>query len=181
VLTVQQGASGALALLSLVVALAFALFVARWGRVWAGVGIVLLAAAAGLAWSPLTRPAQSAPQASGGIIPSEAWSAERLAALRAQNRPVFVNFTAAWCVNCKANEAGSLSSPRVAAAFRAGNVVYLKADWTTRDAAIAAELARHGRAGIPLYLYYAPGAQTPRILPPWLTENLLLQTVAPSS
>jgi thiol:disulfide interchange protein DsbD len=82
-------------------------------------------------------------------------------------------------VTCTVNEASSLRSARVVQAFRKSNVAYLKGDWTSRDSAIAAELQRHGRAGVPLYLYYAPGAETPRVLPQLLTESLLLQMVEP--
>ena len=74
----------------------------------------------------------------------------------AKGRGVFVNFTAAWCVTCKVNEVAALSRPRVARAFAERNVAYSKADWTNRDDDIAAALAEHGRAGVPLYLYYPP-------------------------
>jgi thiol:disulfide interchange protein DsbD len=90
---------------------------------------------------------------------------------------VFVNFTAAWCISCKVNEAIALSRPRVADAFARANIAYLKGDWTNRDAAIAAELEAHGRAGVPLYLYYPPYADRPQVLPQLLTENLLLKTI----
>jgi thiol:disulfide interchange protein len=84
-----------------------------------------------------------------------------------------VNFTAAWCVTCKVNEAAAFT-PRTAQAFASANVAYLEADWTNRSDAIAAALAEHGRAGVPLYLYYPPRGE-PRVLPQLLSEDLILE------
>jgi thiol:disulfide interchange protein len=117
-----------------------------------------------------TRPAVAAEQ--GAVVPFEAWSPQRLAELRAQGRPAFVNFTAAWCVTCQVNEQVALSTQEVAGAFQRTGAVYLKADWTNRDAAIARELEAHGRAGVPLYLYYPAGGAEPRVLPQLLTPGL---------
>ena len=83
---------------------------------------------------------------------------------------------AAWCITCKANELAALRSARLAQAFETHNVAYLEGDWTNRDDAIAAELAAHGRAGVPLYLYYPPGGE-PRVLPQVLTESLMIETI----
>ncbi|MGE5500588.1 MAG: thioredoxin family protein, partial [Ignavibacteriales bacterium] len=110
-------------------------------------------------------------------IPSEAWSPKRLAELRAQGKPVFVNFTAAWCVTCQVNEQVALSTAEVADAFARTGTVYLKADWTNRDATIARELAAHGRAGVPLYLYYPPSGAEPRVLPQLLTPGLVVEAL----
>lgn len=170
VLTQQTGANGALALLCLAAALAFALFVARWGRAWLIAGLVVLLFTGALAWRPLLG------AASPPMLVAEAWSPARVEALRAEGRPIFVNFTAAWCVTCKVNEATSLMRPRVAEAFDVANVAYLVADWTNRDAEIAAALAAHGRAGVPLYIYYPSGGE-PRVLPQVLSEALLLELV----
>jgi thiol:disulfide interchange protein DsbD len=112
------------------------------------------------------------------VLASEPWSPARVAALRAENRGVFVNFTAAWCVTCKVNEAAALANPRVAQAFAEAGAVYLVADWTNRDETIAAALAEHGRAGVPLYLYYPPGGGDPVILPQVLSESMILETIA---
>ncbi|HVY84232.1 MAG TPA: protein-disulfide reductase DsbD domain-containing protein [Caulobacterales bacterium] len=171
VLTQQAGANGMAALAMLALALAFAVFVGRWGRVGAIVGLAVLALGIGLAWRPLTDPPANHPRAT-----EEAWSAERVAAAQSEGRGVFVNFTAAWCATCKVNEALAFT-PRVHQAFAAKNIVYLEGDWTNRDAAIAAELARHGRAGVPLYLYYAPGAADPVVLPQTLTEGAVLNAI----
>lgn len=110
-------------------------------------------------------------------LPSEPWSPERVAALRAEGRPVFVNFTAAWCVTCQVNDAAAIARPATAAAFKAANAVYLVADWTSRDAAIAAALAEHGRAGVPLYLVYGADGSDPVVLPQLLTEGMVLKAI----
>jgi thiol:disulfide interchange protein DsbD len=170
VLAQQSGATGVLALLASAIALAFALVVARWGRIWLVAGAVVLALTVLFAWKPLTE--VHVPTAT-----SQTWSAVRIAELRAQGRPVFVNFTAAWCITCKVNEATTFSSPRVRDAMRARGVVYLEADWTNRDVAIAAELAAHGRAGVPLYLYYPPGGGDPVVLPQVLNEAAVLVAI----
>jgi thiol:disulfide interchange protein DsbD len=100
----------------------------------------------------------------------EAWSPQRVAELTAAGTPVFVNFTADWCVTCKVNERTALASESLAAAFAAKGVVYLKADWTARDDVIAQTLKSYGRTGVPLYLAYQSGAAEPQILPQVLTE-----------
>jgi thiol:disulfide interchange protein/DsbC/DsbD-like thiol-disulfide interchange protein len=170
VVTEQAGATGVLALLSLATALGFALFVARWGRVWAIVGLIALAMVTAFSWRPL------AGIESTRVLASEPWSAARVEQLRAEGRGVFVNFTAAWCVTCKVNEATSLARPRVAEAFARADAVYLVADWTNRDDEIASVLASHGRAGVPLYLYYPGDGGEPIVLPQILTESLLIAT-----
>lgn len=92
-----------------------------------------------------------------------------------------MNFTAAWCVTCKVNEGAALSSQRVAQAFADEDIAYLKGDWTNRDDAIAAALAEHGRAGVPLYLFYPAGGGSPEVLPQLLTEGLILDVIAGGS
>ena len=88
-----------------------------------------------------------------------------------------VDFTADWCVTCKVNEGTALKGQRVIDAFKASNAVYLRADWTKRDAVIAAALAEHGRAGVPLYLVYPKGGGEPAVLPQLLTEGLVIEAI----
>ncbi|MBX9576376.1 MAG: thioredoxin family protein [Caulobacteraceae bacterium] len=114
-------------------------------------------------------------------LPSQPWAAEAVAAARAEGRPVLVNFTADWCVTCKINERAALSSGRVGQALEAANAVYLVGDWTRRDDVIAAELARHGRSGVPLYLLYPAGGGEPRILPQLLTEGTVVRALEETS
>jgi len=90
---------------------------------------------------------------------------------------VLVNFTADWCVTCKINERVALTSGQVRAAMDETNAVYLVGDWTVRDPAITRELERHGRSGVPLYLLYAPGTDTPRVLPQLLTPGLVAEAI----
>ena len=110
-------------------------------------------------------------------VPSQPYSPERLAALRAEGRPVFVNFTAAWCITCLVNEEIAFSDPAVAEAFAASDVAYLKADWTNRDPTITAALAEQGRSGVPLYLVYPAAGGAPEILPQILTAQTVLDAV----
>lgn len=134
------------------------------------IGLLALLAVGGLAWASVAP--RETPQA-GEALASDAWSPERLAALRAGGRPVLVNFTADWCLSCKTNEATALSSRRVAEALEETNAAYLVADWTRRDDAIAAELARHGRSGVPLYLVYPANGGEPEVLPQLLTDGMV--------
>jgi len=177
VLAQQTGAAGAAALLMAALAIGFAIYVARWGRAWMIAGLAVLAVVAFISWRPLVGVQQVA------HLEAEPWSAARVAELQAEGRPVFVNFTAAWCVTCKANEAAALSSPRVAQAFADSNIAYLKADWTNRDETIAAELARHGTVGVPLYLYYPPSAAEPVVLEIGivLSEATVIDTISGGS
>jgi DsbC/DsbD-like thiol-disulfide interchange protein/cytochrome c biogenesis protein CcdA len=170
VLAEQTGAVGVQSLLNVAAALAFLLFVGKWGRVWLVIGALVLVGALALSWRPILGVERES------ALVSEPWSPARVAELRSEGRGVFVNFTAAWCITCKANELAALSSPRVIQAFETENVAYLVADWTNRDETIAAALAEHGRAGVPLYLYYSSQSE-PIILPQILSEALILETI----
>ncbi|HYD86921.1 MAG TPA: protein-disulfide reductase DsbD domain-containing protein [Vitreimonas sp.] len=169
VMAAQTGPLGVLALLSFATALAFVFFVARWGRVWLIAGAALIALTGAVMWRPMLGIESTA------TLVSEPWSPARVAGLRGEGRAMFVNFTAAWCVTCKVNEAAAFT-PRVAQAFANSDVAYLEADWTNRDDTIAAALAEHGRAGVPLYLYYPPQGE-PRILAQLLSEDIILETL----
>ncbi len=139
--------------------------------------LVFLGALALIVVLAMEKPQSSAPSEAGidaaATTPYEPWSPERLAALRAEGRPVFVNFTAAWCVTCQVNETSSLQTQMVADALKRTNAVYLKADWTNRDATIAAALAEHGRAGVPLYLVYGADGSEAVVLPQLLTAGMV--------
>jgi thiol:disulfide interchange protein DsbD len=141
-------------------------------------GVLALIAAAGAVWpnyaAPTADVAESGAQAS---VPYEAWSPEKVAAAQAAGKPVFVNFTAAWCVTCQVNEKVALSRQGVADAFKQTGAVYLKGDWTKKDDVIEAELARHGRAGVPLYLVYGVRGGEPVILPQILTEGFVVRAL----
>ena len=128
-------------------------------------------------------PAASAPAAAsteisaGPGLAAEPWSPEKVKELQAQGKVVMVDFTADWCVTCKVNEGTALKGQRLVDAFKTSDAVLLRADWTKRDAVIAAALAEHGRAGVPLYLVYPKGGGEPVILPQLLTEGLVIEAV----
>lgn len=128
----------------------------------------------------LVKPQPAEAPASAAVSAAEAYSAERLAELRAQNKPVFVNLTASWCISCLVNERVALSRPEVKDAFAKAGVAYLKGDWTREDPKITTVLKAHGRSGVPLYLYYAPGAAEAQVLPQILTPGLVIEAVSPA-
>jgi thiol:disulfide interchange protein len=109
----------------------------------------------------------------------QAFSPEAVAAARAEGRPVFIDFTATWCLTCQVNDVVGLRPASVVEGFRQRGVVAFKADWTSYDENITAELARYGRGSVPLYVLYAPGAAEPHILPEGisLTPGVVLRTL----
>ena len=145
----------------------------------AGAGLAMLCAGAILMGLGTMLPPETRAVETGGD--SEPFTPPRLAALRAEGRPVFVNLTAAWCITCLVNERMAIGGDTVRRAFAAKQVVYLKGDWTRQDPAITAFLREQGRDGVPLYLYYAPKAAAAEILPQILTESLILSVVDPAS
>ena len=143
-----------------------------WSTVGAAASLAL--AIALVSFGPFEPPATAARSSTApGSLASTPYSPAKLAALRAAGTPVLVNFTAAWCVTCQVNERVAFSSGEVASALKRAGAVYLVADWTNRDPRIAKALADEGRIGVPLYLYYPPGAAQPTILPQLLTPALL--------
>ncbi len=184
VLAQQSGPTGLALALAGMVLIGFAVWLARqvtgaqrsWGRIaygaLAGLALVAALATVPVIGSPVV--AATAPSTNDGSAADgewQAWSPDRFAALRAEGKPVFVNFTAAWCITCLVNERTALSSETVRNKFAASGVVRLKGDWTKRDPAITEALARFGRSGVPLYvLYPADKAKPPVVLPQILTE-----------
>jgi thiol:disulfide interchange protein DsbD len=145
-----------------------------------GAGVLLLALrcrpVAALAVLLLLPFLHTAPIATLTLPGAEPYSAARLAALRTENRPVFIDLTAAWCVTCLVNEHTTLLSPQVRAAFAVHHVALLVGDWTDRDPAVTALLAANHRAGVPLYVYYPPGGGSRllgQILSPGMVESVL--------
>jgi thiol:disulfide interchange protein DsbD len=122
-------------------------------------------------------PAEASGASSNLPLHGEAWTPAREAALRGEGRAVLVNFTAAWCVTCQVNERVAFRSEEVAKAFADGNAAYLEADWTAQDAVIAKTLAAHGRAGVPLYLFYPAKGGAPEVLPQLLTPGMVTDAV----
>ncbi|MDG5487057.1 protein-disulfide reductase DsbD family protein [Sphingomonas sp. BGYR3] len=131
-----------------------------------------LALVLGLAAIPLIRPAP-ANAAAEMLAGAEPFSEARLAALRAEGRPVFAYFTADWCVTCKVNERTVIDTDAVRNALSGGKVAVLVGDWTDGDPALGRFIEANGRAGVPLYLWYAPGKPEPDVLPQILTQSML--------
>jgi thiol:disulfide interchange protein len=120
----------------------------------------------------LILPAMPRATTQAAALPGDEFSETRLAKLRAEGKPLFVYFTADWCVTCKINEAAAINREDTKAAFAKAGVVTLKGDFTRRDPAIARFLSQHGRSGVPLYLYYPVGGEA-QILPQILTGDTL--------
>jgi len=187
VLGLQVGVDGAIALLGLLLALAFAAWVfgahdmkARGRALLGGLALLVLAGTAWWAWPALHEPAPAAATAVGGEHGEgwQPWSADKVAAAQAEGRTVLVDFTAAWCVTCQFNKRGTLADAQLVADMAAKNVVLLRADWTRRDAAISQELGRLGRSGVPVYAVYKPGAAAPQLLPEILSVALLREALS---
>jgi thiol:disulfide interchange protein DsbD len=151
VLTMQAGADGMTAVLVAMLAIGLSI----WLLKRAGIVLKILAGLLTLfaLFICLTVKVESASEA---VLEAQAWSPERVAELRAEGRTVFVDFTAAWCVTCKVNEKLVLDKDKTKALFNDTNTAFLIADWTNKNDAIAEELERYGRAGVPLYLVFSP-------------------------
>ncbi|MGA3161268.1 MAG: thioredoxin family protein [Terracidiphilus sp.] len=117
----------------------------------------------------------SPPEAQGAWQP---WSAEAVSRYQSQGRPVFVDFTASWCLSCQVNERAALNRPEVQQAFQSANVALLRADWTRHDEAITQALTALGRSGVPAYALYALGEKTPRLLPEVLTQGIVMDALS---
>jgi thiol:disulfide interchange protein DsbD len=186
VLTQQTGADGVIYALGGMVLIAFAVWlirigattaVATWSRRGLAAVAILLAISATL---KLENGAATAASASGGPsngVSFEGWerySPARVEEARAAGKPVFVDLTAAWCITCLVNERVALETAATREAFQRTGTVKLKGDWTNRDPEITALLKQINRAGVPVYLYWAAGAESPKILPQILTESSVI-------
>ncbi|MBX9945710.1 MAG: thioredoxin family protein [Reyranella sp.] len=190
VLTQQTGSDGVVYALGGMILIAFAVWVLRlggeaapvsWRRRGIAAAAVLLALAATLRLDNGAATAASNPGGPASGVSFEGWerfSRDRMNQAVAAGQPVFVDFTAAWCITCLVNEKVALETPASRRAFEQAGVVKLKGDWTNRDAEITAVLKEVGRAGVPLYLFWAPGADRPKILPQVLTEAMILSELS---
>jgi thiol:disulfide interchange protein DsbD len=179
VLTQQSGANGMFVLLMAFLFLAFAVWVFKRGTVISK-GLAMLTLVGSLILCLSLKPMS----VSDTVLETEAWSPERVAELQAEGRPVFVDFTAAWCVTCKVNEMRVLKTDKTKALFNETNTAFLIADWTNKNDEIAAELERYGRAGVPLYLVFPPRPSSEsnnsvkaEVLPQVLTYDLIKEAL----
>jgi len=160
VLGQQSGIDGAGALLALLVGLSLLVWTLTLrGRARVVLTAVAVLALAGLGWTAGPQllqppPAPSAARADGDWQP---WSPGKVEQLVAAGQPVFVDFTAAWCVTCQYNKKTTLADEELLADLRRHRVALLRADWTRRDPAITATLASLGRNGVPVYVVYRQG------------------------
>jgi thiol:disulfide interchange protein DsbD len=152
-------------------------FLGRWpAKRWAeGVAAAILlgvVALSALAPQKLTAASETLnpPEMTGVWQP---WSEAAVSRSLAAGQPVFVDFTAKWCLSCQVNERVALGQPGVEQAFQARNVVLMKADWTRHDEAITQALTALGRSGVPAYALYTPGQKEPQMLPEVLTPGIV--------
>ena len=188
VLALSAGATGVAALLGMFLLLAIAGWIlgrwpARTGPAIAA-GLVIVAAVAASVYgvtqlaAPVAASANVAGSTSTGSSRWEPWTQAAVDRYRAAGRPVFVDFTASWCLSCQVNERVALRTDAVDAAFKKGNVALLKADWTSHDDAIAQALNGFGRSGVPAYALYAPGGDAPVLLPEVLTPGIVMDALS---
>jgi DsbC/DsbD-like thiol-disulfide interchange protein/cytochrome c biogenesis protein CcdA len=169
----QVGELGLLIGVVLSIGVLLALFASGWLQkrgssvAWVGAIGALALVAIGI---PLVPQRAATAQAVGGAEP---WSEARVTALQKHGKPAFVYFTADWCLTCKVNEVGAIDRSEVREAFKQAGVQVLAGDWTNGDPAITRFLESRGRAGVPLYLWYAPG-RSPEELPQVLTPAMLI-------
>jgi thiol:disulfide interchange protein DsbD len=144
----------------------------RWATVLAAV-IALVAAGFSFYASKSFATAPQTVQQSGW----QPWSEQIVEKNISAGRPVFVDFTASWCLSCQVNERVALNRPEVQKALADSNVALLRADWTQHDEAIAQALERLGRSGVPAYALYTPGQAAPKLLPEALTPGIVLDAL----
>jgi len=159
---------------------------ARWGSAIAA--LVLIALGLAIPLSQVRGAARAveagiAQPATGNLQPAtdvmwQPYSQQALDAARAAGHPVFIDFTAAWCLSCQVNERLVLKSTDVQSALLKGGVVTMKADWTNSDPVITAKLASLGRSSVPTYVVYpAAAGSTPDVLPEALTKGVVLRAI----
>ncbi len=173
----QTGIPATFGLLLAMLVLALALWIWRTGTKGFVRGLALSIGAVSLAlviWTSGARVEQKVAAGDNTV----AYSAAALEGLLADGGPVFVYFTADWCITCKVNERVALDRDDTQALIAERGIKVVKGDWTNRNAEIAAVLAAHGRAGVPLYLFYPAGARNPIVLPEILTPGGLQDVLA---
>ena len=174
----------------LLAALAFGFALWAYGRVfaasrpwaWRTVAALGLAGAMALGWKmPDYKRAEDAAVAGAlGQLAVEPFAPERVGEHLDAKQPLFLYFTADWCISCKVNERVALASAAVGEAFRSRGIKVMAGDWTNEDPLITAWLRRYGRAGVPLYLYFPSGSslETAAVLPQILVPDTVIDAIA---
>lgn len=165
-------------LMALIVSALAAYVFGQWGQAWQKAGtkrtawvatVLLLGASVAMAWPRPTAEQQAEAARAAGRLPDsvvwKSWSPELVADLRATGTPVFIDFTAAWCVTCLANKALYVNDKAVIEMIENKGVAMLKADFTNKDPKIAAALVAYNRRAVPVNVLYAPGAEEPVFFP----------------
>jgi thiol:disulfide interchange protein DsbD len=150
------------------------------GRARFGVAGLVLVAAVGLwlGWPHNAAARSAAAMASGAPeVVWEPWSKEAVAKLRAEGRPIYVDFTARWCATCQANKKLLFHNDEVLRTFAAKKIAALRGDWTNQDPRITAELAAYNRSAVPFNVIWLPGQEAPVILPELLTPGIVLNAL----
>ena len=177
VLNIQAGTDGVLYVLSGLLVLSFAIWLsqrATYSYLVKVLAVVLVLSSVALTALLEAQNEGASPSEESGIVP---YSKQALSKARREG-PVFVNFTAAWCITCKVNELAALQSDRVMRAFQEKGITYLRGDWTNEDPVITAALAEFSRTGVPLYLLYPGDGGEARVLSQILTENIMLEAIS---
>jgi thiol:disulfide interchange protein DsbD len=188
VLGAQRDNDAVVRLLLALLSLGFALWtwhIVRTGgaRSWGIAGVAALAGSLALAWPLFTTDADASSAAAptrrvaAGDADWQPYTPARVADLTAAGRPVFVDFTAAWCVTCQVNKRLVLNARDIRGAFARKNVALVRADWTRRDPDITRALSALGRTGVPVYVLYPPGGK-PVLLPEVLQQQTVLEALA---
>jgi len=187
VLAQTRGATGVAALLGMFLLLAIAGWIlGRWParRVPSVVAALVILASAAIGVYGVNTLAGPVSASAGGAEAAgsrwEPWSQAAVDKYRAAGRPVFVDFTASWCLSCQVNERVALRTTAVDDAFKKANVALLKADWTSHDDAISQVLTSLGRSGVPAYALYASNSSgdTPVLLPEVLTPGIVIDALS---
>jgi thiol:disulfide interchange protein DsbD len=184
VLGAQRDNDAVLRLFATLLGLGFALWawrIVRGGgaRPWGIAGFAALIGAALVAWPLFAGDGEPAKPAAASAVEGDwtPFTPARVADLTAAGRPVFVDYTAAWCVTCQVNKRLVLNTAAVRDGFAKRNVALVRADWTRRDPAITRALTALGRSGVPVYVLHRPG-QPPLVLPEVLQQQTVLDALA---
>jgi thiol:disulfide interchange protein DsbD len=163
-------------------------FLGRWpAKRWAtSIAVLILAAVVAacfvapkeFAATPSSAPAASSLGSAATAGNWQPWSADAVQHALSAGQPVFVDFTASWCLSCQVNERVALDRPEVVQAFAAANVALYRADWTREDPAITQALTDLGRSGVPVYALYLPGQSAPTLLPQVLTPGIVIDALS---